>query len=43
MEKYNSRSPPAYNLTNVKAPVALFYAPTDQIVNKAVTKGLKRF
>lgn len=38
MAVYNAPRPPAYNLSNSKAPVAIFHAPTDYIVTKEVSK-----
>lgn len=36
LEVYKTRKAPSYNLTNAKAPVALFYAPGDNILDEEV-------
>ena len=36
LKKYNQTSPPEYNLKSISTPVALFYAPNDQVVSPQV-------
>lgn len=36
MKKYNSLRPPRYNLTNIKTPIAILYAPNDDLNTEQV-------
>lgn len=41
MEKYNRKTPPSYDLSNVRVPVSLYYGETDLIVTVAVSSNVQ--
>ena len=43
LKKYGLKQPPIYNLTNIQAPVILWYGRGDDLVNFEVTDGLKKY
>lgn len=43
LARYNSVTPPAYNLSNVRVPVSLYYGTKDQFVGHKVSLRLRSF